>query len=77
MINKKDLSIDEEEVDRKYPAALDISLLNWMLGEVEDMLIPDEILYEMINPDMINSKEHLITHSKMIMCGLTINSKKI
>lgn len=40
-------------------SAIDIPLLNWMLEEVHDLLVPDNILDELIDPALINSLEKL------------------
>lgn len=38
---------------------IDISLLNWMLEETKDILISDNVLDELIDPELINSIERL------------------
>ena len=40
-------------------SAMDISLLNWALTELDGMLVPDEVLDETINPVLINSMGNL------------------
>jgi hypothetical protein len=40
-------------------SAIDNSLFNWMLEQVEDILIPDHILDELIDPVLINSMSKL------------------
>ncbi|HEY9246965.1 MAG TPA: hypothetical protein VIO11_08980, partial [Candidatus Methanoperedens sp.] len=48
----------------KNSSTIDISLFNWMLGEVDDILFPDDIMDELINPKLINSMEKLENHLK-------------
>jgi len=36
-------------------SAIDTSLFNWMLQEIDDILVPDEVLDKFINPMLINS----------------------
>lgn len=50
--------------DRSNSSAIDISLLNWTLSEIEGILIPDEILDETINPMLINSMGELEEYLK-------------
>ncbi|VVB95762.1 Uncharacterised protein [uncultured archaeon] len=40
---------------RMNSSAIDISLFNWMLKEIDDRLVPDDILDELIDPGQINS----------------------
>lgn len=35
--------------------AIDITLFNWLLKEIEDTLVPDEVLDELIDPGLVNS----------------------
>jgi predicted hydrocarbon binding protein len=52
--------IQQAEKYSPYNAlTIDISLLNWMLEETEDMLISDAVLDEIIDPKLINSMEKL------------------
>jgi hypothetical protein len=51
-------------------SAIDKSLFNWMLERVEDMLIPDEILDELIDPALINWMSELEDHLKRRFGGL-------
>lgn len=44
---------------RSNSSAIDISLLNWTLSEIDGILIPDDILDETINPMLINSMGEL------------------
>jgi len=43
-------------------SAIDMSLLNWMLSEIDGILIPDNILDETINPMLIHSVGELEEH---------------
>src|SRR5574337_590846 len=40
-------------------SAVEISLFNWMLKEVDNMLIPDDVLDELFDPMLINSMKRL------------------
>lgn len=40
-------------------SAIDTSLFNWMLQEIDNILVPDDVLDKMINPLLINSMEKL------------------
>lgn len=40
-------------------SAIDISLFNWILKEVDDKIVPSDILDEFIDPGMINSMDKL------------------
>lgn len=40
-------------------SAIDHSLFNWILGEIDEKLLPSEILNEFINPVMMNSMDNL------------------
>lgn len=43
-------------------SVLDGSLFNWMLKEIDNLLVPDEVLYELIDPAEINSMGKLEAH---------------
>ncbi len=47
---------------RMNSSAIDSSLMNWMLEELDDILVPDEVLDKLINPVMINSMKKLETY---------------
>ena len=49
---------------RSNSSAIDISLLNWTLSEIDGILIPDDILDETINPMLINSMGELEEYLK-------------
>ena len=49
---------------RSNSSAIDISLLNWTLSEIEGILIPEYILDEIINPLLINSMGELEEYMK-------------
>ncbi|MDD5614695.1 MAG: hypothetical protein PHH85_00670 [Candidatus Methanoperedens sp.] len=49
---------------RSNSSAIDISLLNWMLSEIDGILIPDDILDETINSMLINSMGELEEYLK-------------
>ncbi len=51
-------------------SAIDISLFNWMLSEIDDILVPDDILDELIDPVMINSIETLEEYLNRRFCEL-------
>jgi len=38
---------------------IDLTLFNWILTEIDDKLLPPEILDEFIDPDMMNSLDKL------------------
>lgn len=40
-------------------SAIDTSLFNWMLQEIDDILVPDDVLDKLINPLLINSMRKL------------------
>ncbi len=44
---------------RMNSSELEIPLLNWMLSEIDGVLVPDDVLDETINPGLINSMEKL------------------
>ena len=44
---------------RANSSAIDISLFNWMLEEIDEILVPDDILDELIDPRLINSMDKL------------------
>jgi hypothetical protein len=43
-------------------SAVDSSLFNWMLAEIEDILVPDDVLDKLINPVLANSMDKLEEH---------------
>ncbi len=49
---------------RSRSSAIDKSLLNWTLSEIEDVLIPDDVLDETINPMLMNSMGDMEEHLK-------------
>ncbi len=49
---------------QKNSSAIDISLLNWTLSEIEGLLIPDDVLDETINPLLIYSLGELEQYLK-------------
>ncbi len=59
------ISIDYDE---NSTPAIDESLLNWMLEQVGDVLIPENILDELINPALINSMNELENYLKRTFC---------
>ena len=68
--------IDQVEKYSPYNTlAIDISLLNWMLEETEDMLISDVVLDELIDPKLISSIEKLgkYVNSRFNNLGWDIN----
>ncbi len=44
---------------RNNSSTIDISLFNWLLTEIDDKLVPPEILNEFIDPELINSMDKL------------------
>ena len=40
-------------------SAVDSSLFNWMLAEIDDILVPDDVLDKLIDPKLINSMDRL------------------
>jgi hypothetical protein len=51
-------------------STIDTTLFNWMLEQVEDALIPDDILDELIDPVLINSMSEFENHIKHRFSGL-------
>jgi predicted hydrocarbon binding protein len=43
-------------------SAVDSSLFNWMLAQIEDSLVHDDVLDKLINPALVNSMEKLEDH---------------
>jgi predicted hydrocarbon binding protein len=43
-------------------SAIDSSLFNWMLGKIEDMLVPDEVLEKIIDPKNVKSMASIEEH---------------
>ncbi|MDO8726988.1 MAG: hypothetical protein Q7J35_13040 [Candidatus Methanoperedens sp.] len=58
------INLAEKYSYRSNSSAIDISLLNWILSEIDGILIPDEILDETINPTLINSMGELEEYLK-------------
>ncbi len=46
-------------IEHPYTLAIDKSLFNWMLEQVEDALLPDDVLDGLINPALIDSMSEL------------------
>ncbi len=55
---------------RSNSSAIDVSLLNWTLMEIEGVLIPDEVLDQIINPMLVNSMEQLEESLKLRLAEL-------
>jgi len=51
-------------------AAIDTSLFNWMLQEIDDILVPEEVLDKLINPMLIQSMEKLEENVNKRLIGL-------
>ncbi len=49
---------------RMNSSAMDISVFNWMLKEMEDVIVPDDVLDEVIDPRLITSMTKLEEHLK-------------
>ncbi len=43
-------------------SAVDSSLFNWMLAEIDDRLVPDDVLDKLIDPKLVNSMDRLEEH---------------
>lgn len=43
-------------------SAVDSSLFNWMLAEMDDMLVPGDVLEKLIDPKLVNSMDRLEEH---------------
>lgn len=55
---------------RMNSSAIDISLLDWMLREINDILVPNEVLDKLIDPRMMNSMEMLENYINERLCEL-------
>ncbi len=65
-------------IEYQHTPAIDRSLFNWMLEQVEDVLIPDNVLDELIDPVLINSMSELDDYVKRTFCelwGITLSLK--
>ncbi len=51
-------------------SSLNLSLFSWMFKEVEDKLVPDDIIDELIDPALINSMEKLEGYTNRRFCEL-------
>ncbi len=56
------------DYDENNTPAVDESLLNWMLEQVEDVLIPENVLDELIDPILINSMSELEDYARGTLC---------
>lgn len=56
---KEMINLAGKHSHRSNSSAIDISLLNWTLRETEGVLIPDEVLDQIIDPMLIKSMEEL------------------
>ncbi len=63
------MNVSSISIDHGTPA-VDESLLDWMLKQVEDMLVPDNVLDELINPALINSMSELEEYTRRTLCEL-------
>lgn len=66
-MNVSSISIGYDETSTP---AVDEPLLNWMLEQVEDALIPDDVLDELIDPMLINSMSELEDYAGHTLCEL-------
>jgi predicted hydrocarbon binding protein len=61
---------------RSNSSAIDVSLLNWTISEIEGILIPDNVVDEIINPLLISSmgklEEYLKNRFKELEWGIDI-----
>ena len=55
----KEVINQAEKYNPYNTSTIDISLLNWMLEEIDGTLVSDSVLDELINPELINSMEKL------------------
>ena len=55
----KEVINQAEKYNPYNTSAIDISLLNWMLEEIDGTLVSDSVLDELISPDLISSMERL------------------
>ena len=64
---------------RMNSSAIDISLLDWMLSEIDDILVPDEVLDKLIDPTMIHSmkklENYLNDRLRVLEWGVKLNIK--
>ncbi len=67
----KEIMIQSEKYSSRInSSAIDDSLLNWMFDEVEGVLLPDNVLDEIIDPFLISSMTQLEAFLKLRLCEL-------